>query len=306
MAEVMAGPSASTWFREPATRMDVRWRIAAVEGSSPWVSPEERDQLLELSLTGAGMGWQLTMRQSLSHNEVLDATRRLVRGALSPSVGVQTGPGGLRLSADQAAQNWRTAATDITEGGGRAMPRSLRTGTQLRIARTELAAQQAGAPPLVLGPIAWAQGQQIGFDAFRAELRPLPRGPLPRWQAEWSVVARQNLHPQVALVGDLRGDERALSPIRTSGGLDLRPVPRSPFAIRTMGSVLQPQSGLTEEIRLDVVLRGEFRWRLPSDINRWPLGLESLDEGPWWPRLPNRGPNQLAEPIRPAWELAAK
>lgn len=295
MTTSMAGPMASAQFRESANRMDIHWRLSAVDGASPTLSVEERDRLLELSVAGASLGARAVLREVLSRDQGVERVRQIVHTAVSPGVEMRREEEGLTVRLDSPVHPARSTADDLDDpselraaGLQGPPPPSFRTGTAFRMVSD---ATRPSEPHYTLAASGFVQSTQVGVDLLRADLITRPIGP--RWQGGWSVGARQALHPALSLLGDAQGGIRSAIPQRYRAGVELRSPRLRPFVVQLTGTHVGPPGTLDAERIGFFVLRTNLRWRLPGDIDRWPLGQVPGAPGPFLPDIDDLGPNRM-------------
>jgi hypothetical protein len=117
----------------------------------------------------------------------------------------------------------------------------------------------------------------------------------------WQMGMREGLHPFVSWVSSLQGNldgeiERARS------SLEWHPPQLQPWVLRT-GVLFRPDEDAP--IRLEMAIQARMRWHLPQTMDQWPLGMEPGADGPFWPVLPDRGPNELVELVESGAERLA-
>lgn len=306
VAATMAGPTASPWFRDTATAMDVRWRLLAAGEPLPDPSEAEVERALDLSLQGAVLGLDQVIREALSRSEVLAVAEQVVRTGLRPGIVVQGGPGGPRLSLDDRPWTGRAALAAVSEGprpGRRPPPPPrARLGAGLRFVEQEAAAAEddplsslSDLEPSLQG---WLGLDRVGVEAMTATVSWLSPFDEERPEAEpelwWDLAARQRLLSGVALRAQLSSHDPLLLPDMARVGL-LLPLPaneRWRISLDGTRRLPNPERASDEgEWRAELRLSANLDWSLPVDVDRWPLGQQPGAPGPLPLALRPRGPN---------------
>lgn len=322
-ARAMAGPSAPVFFREPATRVDVALRLSELERRSLPHDPELTRRSLDVALSGATIGLQRSVRETLLRSELLGGTYRLVRGAIAPTVKVERGASGRsRVKADDVtAQNDALAFAELDQTGpprsvepGRSP--SLRTGSSFAmfpVPDSSSVARQSAQNRSLIRPTlnVYAQLSDLGVDGARLQTRitPNPRSPRRPPQLQWAAMARQDLFMSWALVGEARGDRRRVRPTQLRTSLDTRLPTRQDWVLRLSAARIDPLAqdradrsvdttgragapGMPDvEHRVELALRANLRWRLPADVRDPPRGQVVGSRGRPVVELPATGPN---------------
>jgi|GEM_PF-6961762 len=288
-ARQMAGPGASPWYRDVASDLDVRWRLAEQSPAPLLIEQGVRDQALDMVLVGSITGWNEVVRQTMRRSPELTPIHTAVQSALTPGLRVdKSASGRTRVGADgQEARNQQAAMADISQGptvqrtNPRAVQTSVRTGSAVTLFRLPDSSDiQPGAndSPLRPGLTSWIDVRNVVFDAARVQTRVQqdPERNRFRPNVRWVAVARQGLMPDWSVVADIQGSPEALRPTRNGVALEHRltryGLPE--WAIRaSAGQQLRDDLGpdIREE-RVMLVLRTNLGWYLPQDIDRWPLG----------------------------------
>jgi hypothetical protein len=319
----MAGPSAPVFFREPAARADVALRLSELERRSLPHDPELTRRSLDVALSGATIGLQRSVRETLLRSELLGSTYRLVRGAIAPTVKVERGAGGRSRvkSDDVTAQNDELAFAELDQSGPRrsvqeAQSPSLRTGSSFAmfpVPDSRSVAQQSPQNGSLIRPTlnVYAQLSDFGVDGARLQTRITPSLNAPRRapQVQWAAMARQDLFLSWALVGEARGDRRRVRPTQLRTSLDTRLPTRQDWVLRLSAARIDPlaqdradrsatgsggasTTGMPDvEHRVELALRANLRWRLPADVRDPPRGQVVGARGRPVVELPATGPN---------------
>jgi hypothetical protein len=308
MSLAMAGPQASPLFRSTSSRMDCYWRLSAV-GPAPFLSESFRDVVVDHALLGASLGWEATLRSTLDRSEEMSVLRQVITTASGPRLSWTGGEEGGEIRVDEHSRRGRMAMVDLEEGRP-ALPVSqrpppapqFRLGTGMRMVADEDDDDLAESLEIQTEPAlsAYAHGSHLGLDHFRMEI--LWQNPgTARQELAWEMALRERMHPFVSWVSSLQGSldgeiERARS------SLEWHPPQVQPWVLRT-GVLIRPDEGAP--IRIEMAIQARTRWHLPQTLDRWPLGMEPGAEGPYWPVLPDRSPNELVELVEPRDERVA-
>lgn len=304
-AAAMAGPGASPYFRDTATELDVRWRLEAA--GEPLLPADDQlaDTALKLSLTGASMGLTRLVHDALARDEVLGVAQDVVRAAVSPGVVVQRRPEGFHVELDDRSRAFVAGRAAVLEGARRPMHRppvpTLRVGTGLRLTEraTDLSGDLVATPvPAVAG---WFGLDHMGLDALLLDatwIEPWSDEGPPRLR--WGLAARESLLGGLSLRAQLTSDDGVGLP--DSGRLGLGYALNRPetWTVRLEGGCRLPAHTGDDpgEWRVEIGVRANLDWRLPVDIDRWPLGQQVGAPGPTLPSVRAGGPNRAA-PLNP-------
>lgn len=306
-ARSMSGPGASIWYRDLSTRLDVTWRLAELSANPVQLDTAVRDQALDQAIAGATQGWDDAVRRAIRRTPELAPLHTIGRSLFTPTLQVRRGRHGQAqvTTDDRSARTAQAALAEIDQAtpvaGGTARSPALRTGSAITLVRIPSSADvRSGADresPLAPGMLSWVEVRDLpGIDAARVQARVSadPERPRFRPQARWVGVLRKSIHPEVALVADVRGRPDMVTPERQMAAVDvsLSRVGLPAWALRASASRelredLEP--GLIED-RLMVSVRANLGWYLPQDVERWPLGQRPLAPGPVFPELPAAGP----------------
>lgn len=304
VADVMAGPDASPLFRDTSTAMDVRWRLVAAGEELFPASDTEEQKALDLSLQGATLGLSRATWEALSRSEVLAVAGKVVRTGLRPSVVVERRPDGPRLRLDERAWSSQLSRASVSEGprlGERRAPRppSLRVGGGARLIEDpDLDTDQplSNLQPAVQG---WVGLERLGLEAMQLDVTWFDPTPDQDPRIWYELVARQRIVGRLSLRAELESDDDLLLPDAGRAGLAWQ-IPEHPgWRIGLDGVRRFPRpyrAGDEGEWRAELRLWSTLDWRVPVDIDRWPLGHEIGEPGPTMLALRPSGPN-LASPV---------
>ena len=315
----MSGPSASPWYRDTATALDVRWRLAEVSPTAMHIDRDTRDRAVDMALTGALTGWNATVSHTLRHSPELVPVHAALRSALHPSLHIRsTANGSATVSSDRAGdQNQRTAFAQIQQGAAvdttgahptASSSPSVRTGSAVSLIRipdrTDI--QRAGAPlsPLSPGLSSWVDLRHVVFDAARVQTRITQNPERRRFRpsARWAAAIRQDLMPSWSMLAEVQGTPELLRPARNVVALEhhLARWGKPAWAVRLSAQqemrpdlVNAPFDGSLHgpvEQRLMLNARTNLAWHVPLDPDRWPLGNRPGAPGPLVPSLLPTGP----------------
>lgn len=327
MDALMAGPRASSVYRDTASRMDVALRLSEVDGRLPYASRDQQLRTVQLALIGAGRGGQLTLSHVVDEIEALGRARAVVRSAMSPGVSVRAreGGGGPRISADEGPRNNDVASAEIKDpaawrGDTSSQPKArpeLRAGVTGGMVTNLQPALNGGAnsgdddgPISVMGRT-FVQVEQIGLDRLRLEVNGRPQTGFQAVAVGWSAIARQELTWNSALIGELAGDtsnirgrDVDLSPHLLRGAFDLRVAPMPRWVVRSSLTRITRNNEPTEYIA-GASFRVNAGWMLPVSATGYPRGHVPGAAGGAGLALPERGPISVAPPVRdPATRVA--
>ena len=314
-AHSMAGPGASVWYRDMATQLDVRWRLAEMNPTPVHLDNAIRDLALDMSIAGATSGWDAAIRRTLRQSTELTPLHTLARSVFTPSLQVQRArDGSATLKPDSAASlDGRAAMADIDRGTANVGPAvrptspTLRTGSSFTFISIPTSDDvRAGAEadsPVSPGMTSWIDVRDVVFDAARIQAR-VAQDPTRRRfdpNVRWTALARQEIIPAWAVIADFQGQmaNKAVHQrvaVRQGVALEhrLTGFGRSAWAVRT-GMARQLRDDLGPDIledRFTVSLRADLGWYVPQDVDRWPLGHRPGAPGPVLPVLPPTGPGQ--------------
>ena len=311
-AKSMAGPGASVWYRDMATKLDVNWRLAALAPTPLHIDNATRDLALDMAIAGASSGWDTAMRRTLRQSTELTPFHTFAKSILTPSLQVERGQdGSTRVKPDSAASlDSRAAMVDIDRGSqtpnAKVKPPlpSLRTGSNITLisipTSDDVRAGTDAQSPISPGMTSWLDVRNIIFDAARVQARiaqPTERRKF-NPNVRWAALARQEIIPSWAVVADLQGqlfhDTQQQITVRQGVALEhrLTDLSLSSWALRAamtreVRDDLEP--GIVEE-RFSVSLRADLGWYVPQDVDRWPLG--HVPGGEIAPILPPTGPGK--------------
>lgn len=304
MATAMAGPGASSYYRDTATELDVRWRLE-MEGLR--VEPATSDMAhtaLDLSLTGAVTGLNRLLHDALAEDDVLGVAQEVVRAALSPGLLLQRTEGGFHVELDdrsRAIQQGRAAVLEGTRRPRNAPPQpSMRVGTGLRLTDEgdRLADDLVGSPAPALG--GWFGLDHMGVDALLLDatwIDPWGRSDAPRLR--WGLTLRDAVWNGFGVRASLISEDTLGLPDRAQLGVSYALNTPESWTARLDGVRRFPthEPGSEGEWRVEIGLRANLDWVLPVDIDRWPLGQEVGAPGPTLPSVRRAGPNESV-PVR--------
>ena len=302
----MAGRGASPLFRATAASMEVYWRIAAYDTQPLTLTEQQQQQTVDLARMGVTLGLQSTVEDIVSRSPELATVYRCLRTFTSPSIEVYpsrigssggSGEGGaaVRLNATSNARATAALASfDENNRRGRPPPR-LRLGSGFTLVELQSAPTTAAARRFSLdgeqsvvkpGMLVMLEADRLGPLSLRSRaalVQPDPRS----FSVDWVASARTTLLPQISTMGSIGGDQTA--PLRTAASLEWRPTTEIPMQLALVGS----QRLLDGEERVMLQYTQQLRWRIPNDIDRWPLGQELDAVGMPPIVLPDRGPPVL-------------
>ena len=310
----MAGPSASVWYREMATRLDVGWRIAEMSPTPAIIDKNTRDLALDMAIAGASSGWDAAMNRTLRQSTELTSLHTLARSLVTPSVQVQRArDGSAKVTPDASASlDTRAALANIDQGQGlgratRASSPTLRTGSRFTIISTptseDVRAGNDADSPVSPGMSSWIDLRDVVFDAARVQARLAQPPERNRFNpnVRWTALARQELIPSWAVIADIQGQvsrraEQQRFAVRQGVALEhrLNKLGLSAWAVRG-GVTKELRDDLGPDIienRLTVSLRADLGWYVPQDVDRWPLGHRPGAPGPVLPVLEPTGPGR--------------
>jgi hypothetical protein len=296
MSLAMEGPQASTLFRATSSRMDCHWRLSST-GPAPELTETFEQVVLDQALLGASLGLEATLRNTLDRSEDMAVIRRVIRTAIRPGIEWTGGDDGGEFRVDDHSRRGRMAMVELEDGrphlpvSSRPPPLpQLRVGSGLRLVSSDDSDPLMGSLEIDADPAlsTYAYGTHIGLDQVRLELLWVNPGS-PSQDLGWEVVIRESLHPVVAWIGSLHGAlDGELERARST--LEWHPSQAHPWVLRTGVSL---RTDREVPVRVEISLQTRTRWMIPHEQSRWPLGLEPGARGPTWPRLPDRGPNEL-------------
>jgi len=287
----MSGPGASPWYRDTATHLDVRWRIAELSPETIQIEQNVRDRAVDMALAGALTGWNMTISRTLRRTPELVPVQTAIQSALTPGFQLQkSSSGSTRVSAQApGTRNQQAALAAINQGPTSRPtsspvdpPSSIRTGSAITLLRMPDSSDiQAGADadtPLSPGLSSWVDVREVLVDAARIQTRLSTPQKARRFRPEvrWTAVVRQGLMPDWALIADLQGTPNAVRPTRNGIALEhqLARMGLPAWAVR-LSAGQELRSDLESELqesRLMLTVRTNLGWYLPQDVNRWPLG----------------------------------
>lgn len=304
----MAGPSASPYFRELSTRLDVTWRLAELSPQPVQLPTETRDLALDQCIAGATMGWNSAIRQVFQRTPEMAAAHLFLKSTVNPGVKVSKGSSGNRHLAaeDPGTRNQRAAFADIQQGPTtRDIPSGIRfptisSGGALTLVNlpgsASLSASENTDSPFSPAIATWIDIRNAGVDAARVQARVGAPRTLQRMRPDirYAALARKSLTPQWALIVDIQGRPDVPRPLSTGGAIEHRLawLNHPEWAIRAARteSLRDDLGPDVYEQRLDLTLRTTLAWRLPQDVRHWPLGQRPGAPGPTLPMLPQNGP----------------
>jgi len=288
-AASMAGPRASPLFRDTANELDCYWRLESASGVPTLLSPEVGERALELSLLGSNLGWNVALAQLLEDAPVLDTVRRIGNTLAHPSLRITpTRPEG-RVALGDGPVDRRLARAQADEPDLNALP-VVRLSSHLVLFSppTLLADDEEPVDPIQPQALVILHTQRVGLTQTQWVQGLSPAEvPLQPPQSRSVLSARQQVIPRWSVIGEVRWDQWLLTAQR--GGLEFRPRPR--WLVRAIYT--QRPDPVTPEQKVMVTLSRRLRWRLPQDIDRWPLGQEVGAPGPWLPAIPDHQPSPL-------------
>lgn len=311
-AEAMAGPGAPVWFRDTANDLDLRLRLSEWDPEPFPHDTRSRDQALTMALAGSTLGWQRALRQLMRESPEMSSAWAAGQSVLSPSVRVRGRPGGgARATVDEPSAgraDLAFAELDQAPPARGIAPKptpSFRSGSAFTMIPIPDAGSLQGAQPAPaerLSPTvnSWVQVEHLLIDAARLQTRLREAPDRPRPQVQWTAMARQGLTPGWALVGEARGDQRALTPSALRLGVETRLPTDLPLVMRASAARLAADRAARApaEDRIDLSLRAALGWRLPQDVRSWPLGQVPGAPGRPAQELRPTGPVRTAQLVR--------
>jgi len=299
---VMAGPRASPLFRDDTARMEVLWRLAAVDGQAPALTPDETQRVFDLALVGATMGLGSTVDEMARRSEGLDSAVRLARAATGPGIRIQRSDqpsGGVDIGLEEGRSHGRAARAHIAEPPSpmaRRGPPGVHFGQGFRIEeRTDDEGRR-----YLPAAVAHLELRRVGVDVLRLEDSVIYESPEVLVH-DWVVLARQQLKPGLTLHGEIRGEGRTPYPDRVRGSVAVRHASLRQWSLRpgVSQTLARPDRDNEVALRWEVQLRWVTRWRLPVAVDQWPLDHEIGQPGRPLPTIADHGPHQLTDPLRP-------
>lgn len=251
----------SSLFRQAATDLDVHWRLAAFDGTAPWLDPERSKDLVDLAVIGAGLGVGLTAR------------RLLTEGAMD----------GLRTeeAMTERAVNAMAELDDPTRA-------ALRSTSQRRKRRPRVQPGASLAFSTSVDPAywedrslsdaavvtTWLTARDIGPERVRVQLTTRQPDEDDPWEVSWAAVARQGIGPRLSVLAEVRGTAQAESgagqaPDTLRSALDLRVAPHRPVFLRAETTRRDRGEFATIEHTVGVSLRANLAWRVPVRDDPW-------------------------------------
>jgi len=309
VATAMAGPDASTLFRDVSNKLDVYWTLEAADLDPIPLDDATRDLAFDRSLQGLTLGFSRLVQDTLDNNEVLETADRVVATGLRPAVIVDRGDEGTRVRLDR--RPWSASGSLASVSDPSHLPRegpptpSLRTGGGLRLVEDP----DLGDTPLTdLAPAAqaWLGLDNLGVDALLVDatwVRPWARPEHPRiW---WDFALRQALTTRLALRASTSSADDNPLPDRARLGFSWQIPEHQDWRVYLDGVRYFPDPadpGDPGDWQVVTRLSASLGWHLPVDIDRWPLGQEPGAPGPMLLSLRPGGPNETAPLARPPRE----
>jgi len=298
----MAGPRASPLFRDDSARMEVLWRLAAIDGEAPSLTPDETQHVFDLALVGATMGLGDTVDEMVRRNEGLDAALRVARAATGPGLSVQRSEaptGGVDIDMEQGHPHARAARARIAEPpspGVQRRPPGVRFGQGFRIVERIDDEGRRYMPATV----AHLELRRVGVDVLRLEDSVIYESSEVVVH-DWVVLARQQMTPWLTLHGELRGEGRTPYPDQVRGSLAIRHPTLRWWSLRpgVSQTLRRPDRNNEVALRWEVQLRWNTRWRLPVSVDQWPMDHQIGAPGRPLPTIADLGPHNLTDPLRP-------
>ncbi|MEL6341797.1 MAG: hypothetical protein AAFV53_01605 [Myxococcota bacterium] len=285
--DLMGGRQASPLFRSSASAMDVYWRLAANDIDRPLLLPQQEQQAIDLAWLGGGLGLTESLNAIIQQTPELARLHQLVRSVTAPSVEVQAHDQGVRVSLNGGMNNARVEAANLNESVRLFSPPRIRLSSGLTVIQIDTAEEEDTFDPIRPGLSMMLALDRIGPVSLRARSA-LVQMPDNEVTVDWFATGRLNLTPRLTALGNISGDEMITRTMAT--GLEWRLVAKNRTAfVRLMAS----QRLTNGDERVMVTYNQPLRWRVPSDIKRWPLGQEpdAFDPPPVFIR--DTGPNQL-------------
>lgn len=293
----MSGPRASPYFRDLANRMDVTWRLRATQAFPQPLSIGLRDQVLQQSIDGGAQGWRATFRKSVARHEELSQVFDIASMATGPRLSFRQKKERVRIEVDEDAGSMEAQTALLEQGADEGLanrPSKLSTGGGLHLVqRSDPEAPET----LRILPAAtsYIRLQNVGLHALQIHTLLINDPSISEERphqliGSWRVAGRQQLVPGLSAVGQGRGRLRTGQVNLASAGLEWRIPGEGRFVTRAQVSRLRIEEVDRLDRRAELVLRTNLRWRVPSDIDRWPLGQEPGAPGPWLPEVPDAGP----------------
>lgn len=309
VATMMAGPDASTLFRDVSNKLDVYWTLEAADLDPLPLDDATRDLAFDRSLQGMTLGFSRLLQDTLDSNEVLATADRVIGTGLRPSLIVEKGDDGTHVRLDQrpwSSNGSLASVADPSRSPQNGPPKpSLRTGAGVRLVED---ADRGDTPLTDLVPAAqgWLGLDDMGVDALFMDatwVRPWARPKHP--QIWWDFAMRQALTSRLALrVSTSNADDNPL-PDRARAGFSWQIPGYRDWRIYLDGVHDFPDPSDPEdpgEWQVVTRLSASLGWHLPVDVDRWPLGQEPGAPGPMLLALRPTGPNETAPLARPPRE----
>lgn len=305
--DAMSGPGASIWYRDHSTALDTRWRLEQA-GYLVESSPDDEEQVRRLAFAGALMGLERTVNDALDRSDVLGPARRVFAFVSGPGLTLRERDGETRVQAASAHAPAGAMVAAVEQVPSRRPDTRLRLGSGLSLVDLDGDDYSLGAAPALVARV-FIDVRALGLDALHLELQDpdllleTPDDTPLRWQ----VSARQGLVPGLFLLAAATSDPWTGLPARWRAAVELRPPVWRPWALRLSTShrlPLENDPADPGEQRVELTLRADLAWRVPQDVDRWPLGLEPGARGLVLPMIEDSGPNQVQPVVRDALSRA--
>lgn len=307
----MAGPRASPLYREKAAELDALWRIWGWEGTVPVLDEDERQRILDLAVSGTTTGLTWSMQELFEQDDGIQTATRIVRLFTSPSIqlsGSRDPDAPVRLQLNDGSLGGKEQIARIEQVGPRARRRprgpTFRLGQDLRVVERVTDEGDLFYAP---GAVAYVEARRLWAEATRLQNAVLPdeEGVIIH---SWATSSRWRLHPRWTGHLSLAGEGRLPYPDRSriAVGWTSRTQPVWLVQPGLTRRFPRPDRERLPEWRVDVRLQWNLRWRVPSDVDRWPLDHELFAPGRPLPEVPDRQAMEPRDPLRPNLERAVE
>lgn len=280
--EVMAGPGASTLYRDTANRLWAWWRLYEYDRERPWLDDADADRARQLAELGALAGLERMLRATFERDETLGPLYRIAATVSGAHLEIRPRPGGPHLRYNPEVRSARAAEADIEDAppapharaDRRPRPPVARTGVDFDIIDAD-DSDDGIDPELAL--VAYLELRNLGVDACRVQWSDTRPGADVEYAGSWSLTLRQGLVGELSAMSRLVGQESAgWRPARATAGLDLVLPVRSPWVLRPQLTRRFPHPDADpptlSEWRGMVLLQARLAWRLPQPHGAWRLG----------------------------------
>jgi hypothetical protein len=281
----MSGENSSPLFTGALNEAEAHWRLLAATGAGRDFGDQKATEWRDLALVGSFLAFNRVVDDTFARAPALDAVRRMLDTAISPSVDLAFRRDGRvrakHVTGWELGQRFEQREEDagfdpdqFEEHGKRRPPLRLHLGMGWKLRDPEAPETD----PL----LTWN-----AHVSLRSGFGLLLRGDWAFFEEHWEVLARQTLFDGVSAEGNLRSEDEGPLPNRWAAGLLYNPEPR--WMIRLQ------RGQLIEDDAWDIMgsVRVELGSRLPGRLHPSLAGL---------PVVPDRSPNQL----RPAWTWAGE